>query len=198
MTDTRPEKNSGNDSHGWTPRPDPTRLTTQQLLREITALERLVFTRLDAMDKALALSHESLTRVPTEVDKQIEHLSQLVNEKFAGISQRFIERDSAVTAALNAQREVLSEQSKSASLAIAKSESATAKQIDTQGVLIHTTTKALEGAIVDLKERMTRIESEDRGERTGKTTQSASVGVALSIIGSAIGVAGFLAFLLRP
>jgi len=48
------------------PVPDPTILTTQQLQREVAALKEIIFTRLDANDKAVELLHADVTRVPTD------------------------------------------------------------------------------------------------------------------------------------
>jgi hypothetical protein len=62
------------DSGERTPIPDPTRLTTAQLYREIYNLQDMLTIRLDAMDKAQTIFSENLTRVPTDTDKQITHL----------------------------------------------------------------------------------------------------------------------------
>src|SRR6185503_2831523 len=79
--------------HNWRPIPDPTVLTTQQLQREVAALKEIIFTRLDANDKAVQLLHEDVTRVPTDTDKQIAHLKELHEEKFDSIDQQIKERD---------------------------------------------------------------------------------------------------------
>jgi hypothetical protein len=63
-------------------RTDPTILTTRQLVREIASLKELIFTRLDGMDKAISLFNENITRVPTDTDKQIQHLKELHEVRF--------------------------------------------------------------------------------------------------------------------
>lgn len=154
---------------------DPTFLTTQQLLREYTSLKELVFTRLDAMDKAMELFNANITRVPTDTDKQISHLKELHDEKFEGVEKQFKERDVrteqsaiatkiAVDAALQAQKEAASAQNDSNAAAIAKSEAATTKQIDGIVALIASNNKGLDEKIADIKGRL------DRGE--GKTSIS--------------------------
>ncbi len=60
------------------PIPDPTLLTTQQLTREIAALKEVIFTRIDGMDLAIKLANETITRVPSDADKQIQHLKELL------------------------------------------------------------------------------------------------------------------------
>jgi hypothetical protein len=49
----------------WVPRPDPTLLTTSQLLREVAALEAKINTRFDAMDKAVELLQAFANKSPT-------------------------------------------------------------------------------------------------------------------------------------
>jgi uncharacterized coiled-coil protein SlyX len=51
---------------------------TNQTLREIQASERFLTARLDAMDKALGLARDDLTRVPTELDRRIDGLKELI------------------------------------------------------------------------------------------------------------------------
>lgn len=51
---------------------------TNQLLREIANTERFLIARLDAMDKALGLARDDLTRVPTELDRRIDGLKELI------------------------------------------------------------------------------------------------------------------------
>jgi phage I-like protein len=186
------------------PRPDPTRLTTEQLFREIASLKEVVFTRLDGMDRALTLSNEVVSHIPSETSHSITHLRELVwgridaidkatellptqvsqkidaleavhSEKFLSIGLQFKERDvrteqrttdskTAVDAALQAAKDAVTEQNKSSSLAISKSEAATIKQIDQILILIATQAKAFEDKVTDMKERLTRIEGKGEGK----------------------------------
>jgi hypothetical protein len=75
------------------PIPDPTVLTTQQLLRELTALKELVFTRLDGMDEATRLIQAQQVRVPTEVDRAVQNLRELLESRFVAFELRFEERN---------------------------------------------------------------------------------------------------------
>ncbi len=74
------------------PVPDPTLLTTQQLLRELSGLKEVIFTRLDGMDRAISLFNENITRVPTDVDRQVGTLKELLEkvntEKFSDLGNR--------------------------------------------------------------------------------------------------------------
>jgi hypothetical protein len=48
------------------------------LYHDLDTLKEIIFTRLEAMDKAVNLFQENLTRVPTDVDKQVGTLKELV------------------------------------------------------------------------------------------------------------------------
>lgn len=199
---------------GSRPVPDPTLLTTEQTDRAIAAVREIfnaqlegqqnVFeTRLDGMDEAIKLLQTILDRVPDQMDTKVEHLGEVVREtfqvhleKFAGVEKQFNERDTrseresrdnkvAVDAAFAAQKEAASEQNKSNTLAIDKSERATAETLNKQADLFKSTTDALSSQIstsasalsdniVDLKERMTRVESQVTASATALATALAS------------------------
>ena len=157
----------------WRPVPDPTLLTTQQLLRENLALRELIEARLLGMDKAIALIQANADRSPSIAEVVAEF-----REKFSGIQVQFRERDQrteqaakeskiAVDAAFAAQKEAVGEQNKSATAAITKSETATTKQIDAIGVLIQANTKAVDEKIDDLKTRIQSMESRGQAYSQG-------------------------------
>ena len=157
------------DSKPSRPDPDPTTLTTQQLQREILALRELTDTRFSAMDKAILLIQENADRSPTINEVYVKH-----EQMFDNIKTQFTERDTrteqtsrdskvAVDAALQAAKEAVGAQNESNSLAIAKSETATTKQIDAMGALITATAKASDEKIDDLKTRLSSIEGRSTG-----------------------------------
>src|SRR5678815_4018265 len=164
---------------GSRPIPDPTILTTQQLQREVAALKEVIFTRLDANDKAVQLLHEDVTRVPTDTDKQIAHLKELHEEKFASIVKQFFERDArmdreaasnktSLDAALQAAEKAVNKQNETFALSINKSENATNKQIEQLGTLINASKGEIEGKISDLKDRVTIIEGKSSGQQVAQ------------------------------
>jgi hypothetical protein len=179
------------------PVPDPTILTTEAQLRdvaalramiarEITMLRELIEARLDGMDKAITLQQVATDKFPDAIDSAVEQLQELHDEKFRSIAVQFAERDIrteqtsrdskvAVDAALQAAKEAVGEQNKSSALAISKSETGTAKQIDQQGMLIQTETRATNEKIDDLKERLTALEGRSQGS---SNTWVVIVGVA--------------------
>jgi cation transport regulator ChaB len=199
------------------PNPDPTLLTTQQLLREM-ALQRDVFEsqikaitdasslrievleqRLTGMDKAIDLVNAANRILPSQIDEKISAKYEIQNEKFSSVQQQFKERDTrteqsskdskvAVDAALQAAKEAVGEQNKSSALAIAKSEAATTKQIDQLQSLIAQGTKASDEKIADVKERLTRIEGMDTGKTKQVETSQSSTALIVFIIAGFVGL----------
>ena len=176
------------------PEPDPSQLTTAQLMREAAHIRDTLNLKIDAIEKAIVVAHDDMVRVPTAMDKAVDGLriltwqrfdsvhttflsvAALNEQKFGAIKTQFDERDTrvqqtakaskeALDAALQAAKEAVSEQNKSNSVAIAKSEAATSKQIDQLTGAIHLTAKTTDDKVADLKERLTRIE----GSGAGKT-----------------------------
>lgn len=183
--------------------PDPTVLTTQQLLRELATLREIIETRLDGGDKVVKLLQDSTDKIPFFVGEEIGHLKELHEEKFISIQTQFVERDTraeqmgandksavstafsaakeAVGAALQAAKEAGSEQNKSNTQAISKSEAATMKQLEQIETLIATTNRASDEKIADLKGRLDRGEGTTRGVKETKEDHKSWIAVAVSI-----------------
>ena len=186
---------------------DPTALTTQLVWREIGSLKELVMARMDAMQTAIDVAHADLVRVPTDVQKQVGNLKELHEEKIKGlldvheekfksIQTQFRERDiradqtakdakSAIDAAFAASKE-----------AIAKSETATSKQIELLGNTLSTTSNGLNDKISDVKDRVNRMEGTGAGAAIAVSTRQASGSYTVGIIGAVVGLVGLVAALL--
>jgi hypothetical protein len=176
----------------WTPRPDPTVLTTDaverataQFRREIQQLRELIETRLDCADAALANHLREMEAVRRQIEEKITHLRELAEEKFDSIDRRFDDRDAragdaaragkeALAAALESARQLtelqnrankeLSEaQDKANQAAITKAQGATNEQIKALDQVSGTNRKALEDKIDDARTRLTTMESLTRG-----------------------------------
>lgn len=80
---------SGDNHPVRVPFPDPTERGLQSLYREIAALKELVFTRLEGVEKAIKVFHDDLTRVPTDVDKQVGALHGLIFQRFELSNEKF-------------------------------------------------------------------------------------------------------------
>lgn len=156
---------------GSRPIPDPTILTAQLVVDKIAGLREIIETRLDASDKAITLLQERNDKIPMMVEDRVDHLQELHNEKFKSIDIQFVERDTrtaqiaaqnklAIDAALQAQKEAVGEQNKSNTTAIAKSEAATTKQLDTTAELIQVNAKSFDDKIADIKDRIGTIEKQ--------------------------------------
>lgn len=72
----------------WRPVPDPTVATTAQLLREIDALRAQIDIRLSGMDRAQDLAEAHLNRVPSDTDKLLTGLTDLIEEKFRSVETK--------------------------------------------------------------------------------------------------------------
>ena len=183
---------------GSTPVPDPTVLTTQQLISAIAASREIIETRLDAMDTATRLNKEQMDKFPQAIHDTVAAIERIrdekfatVNEKFHSIETQFKERDTrteqsskdskvAVDAALQAAKEAVGEQNKSNALAIAKSEVAFTKQLDQITLLISTSNKALDEKINDLKGRLDRGEGQKQQAVENKGQSNWLIGAVIS------------------
>jgi hypothetical protein len=176
------------DSHDdVTPRPDPTRLTTQALLREIAALrefletkidgdKRVLETRLAGMDNATRLLEQAQLNRPKEIDDKVYQLREIMDVKFGGVNIQFGERDLAVQAALAAAKE-----------AVGVANVSFTSQIAQQGELFKEAKNNLDRDISDLKKAVTTMQSESIG--------SSSL-ISKLLVGGGVLVAVYVAF--RP
>jgi hypothetical protein len=103
---------------GWQPVPDPTRLTTEQLRRELATLREILETRLDGMDRATELAsmqavvireqiEQTRDRLREETATEVGQLRGLLEARFDGMDRAIrlhaeiidrvpIERDAAI------------------------------------------------------------------------------------------------------
>lgn len=171
---------------------DPSPLTTAALWREIQHLKELFETKIDGIEKAIAVAHQDAVRVPTEIQLQVSNLRELHDEKFASVEARFDERDKrfeqeaenskvAVAAAFNASKE-----------AVAKSEVGFAKQIDGLTEMFRTSVKALESKNDDVKDRLTRLEGRAEGTKETKTEHTDSNKYVIAVVGLILTLLAFV------
>jgi hypothetical protein len=173
---------------GSTPVPDPTLLTTAALTREIAALKELVGTRLDAMDKAMTLFNENITRVPTDVDKQVGHLKSLTWERFETVMSRF----GAIDAQLKDRDSRREAENKQFALAVDKAESAITKQMDQQRQTNDAAKSVLDTKIDAVKDRVTLMEGQGKGVTTQQTSTMNMVSIVGLLVGSLIAAVGLV------
>lgn len=158
------------------PNPDPTVATNEAVERAMKSERDFVLgqvavlvQRMNDRDEATKVLHETVTRVPTDMQLAVGHLRDVMQEKFVSVQTQFAERDEravrestantvAVNAAFAAQKEAAAEQNKSNTLAINKSEDATKEAIGKLAELVKTGMDALADKIDDGKDRSSRIE----------------------------------------
>lgn len=202
---------------GSRPTPDPTLLTTRQLIREVDAIKELyevrfqcvdegvklhlekIDVRFDGMDKAILLVKEIAQKIPSVVDEKIKALEGVQEVKFSSIGNQFDERDkrteqlsladkTAVAAALQAAKEAVGKQQETSDRASTKSELAFTKQLDQIVLMFQADAKSKDDKINDLKEQIVRLMSEKIGAATKLVeTQAASNTSSLGAIGLAVG-----------
>jgi hypothetical protein len=192
------DEQNGNGHRGdIKPIPDPSRLTTEQLYREIAALRDVVETRLTAMDLAVTLAREDYNRQPTAIERAISHLrdqlgarldgmDKIRDLRFAAVVDQFKERDHRVEAALSGTQELAAQHNATSAIAITKSEGNTIKQLDQIMVQIATQDKAHAGLFADIKERLYRIEGKELGktdtEKSHRDNTSLYIALAVAIV----------------
>ena len=137
------------------PIPDPTMLTTEQLMREVGHVLREV------------------GHVKELLETKIEGAANLRMEQLSGISKQFEERDKAVSAALQAQKEATREAAKSFQDLMDKTEKGLTKQID-----------FISAKVDDLKDRTNLTEGRGVGVATTDTVHRQVNFNTSSIIGT--------------
>jgi hypothetical protein len=148
---------------GSRPNPDPTVLGTAAMDKALAAQAALFDSKIaaildeinrikisdDAVDQRLI---KRVDEVPTVIDTAIAHLKILVEEKFKGVDQQFLGRDTALAAALLAQKTSVADQQAANAASAAKQEANFIKQIDAIGLVIANNQKGTEDKIESAKQ----------------------------------------------
>jgi hypothetical protein len=161
------------------PVPDPTVLTTEQLLREVANAVLLLEAKING---ANAVTKEKLESVDTQF-QLIER--QRVEQK--------ADTEKAVQAALSAAKEAVKEQTAASEKSISKSETSTADQLRQMTVTFDTAIKGLTDILSDTKERVGKIESRKEGVVETLRQREVTFG---QILGIAVGSISLLSLLL--
>ncbi len=148
--------------------------------------------RLDSMDEATAVLHESVTRVPTDVQKAVGHMRELLMASVEAIEQRLADNDIRFDRALAAQKELTAQRNDSNTVAIDKSEAAVERSLEKLAVLFRSGMDGIAGQVNDLKGRVTVIEANKEGATETKSSLYALVGVGVSLVLVAITIVGLI------
>lgn len=179
---------------GAVPVPDPTLLTTQALYREIASLRELLEFRMNGMESLEREKFKELSSRMTAMEGLREEKFEKVDQEFRGMEKQFAlvetqrveqkeDTKTAVDAALQAQKEAVSEQTTASERSIAKSEAATTKSIEQLAITFTTAFDGFRRENSDLKDRITSLESEKRGT---ETESQHSYAVTMGLIGFVI------------
>ena len=171
---------------------DPSMLTMQQISQQLKGQREIFEARLNGMDKAIEIAG----RFPTAIDSAMASASVLVNEKFktveerfgtynekiASIGNQFLQRDVAVSAALQAAEKQVVNTNIASAAASTKSEGATQESLRQLRDLFQTTVGGLTVQINDLKSRVDKSEGHSGGVGDGWGWIVGAVGLLASII----------------
>lgn len=160
------------------PTPDPTVLTTQQLLREAANIREWT--------KAL---HDSGRGVTAEQFRSIETQLALIERQ--RVEQK-ADTKNAVDAALAAAKEAVQEQTKASAEAIGKSEALTKTQLEQLAVQFQTGITGIADKFDDMKDRVVRIETAKHTESTGRDQSRLDVGMIVGISAALIAIIGLI------
>lgn len=130
--------------------------------------------RLDDMDKATVVLHETVTKTPTEIQKQIGHLRELTFERFKSVDTQFENVKEATQLALTTQKESL-----------AKAEENTKESQNKLESLLGTKTESLANSLTEVKTQVERLANLKLGgeQNLGKIYAAiAAVGAVLAIL----------------
>lgn len=152
---------------------------TDNLRKLFEADLRVIGVRIDCIEKSTTSFEDRITRVPTEVDKQVGHLRELLMSEIDNMKQMVLgihgridrqlkeieersetyarNRRESVTATFASQRELNDAHDRASAEAITKAEIATKDQIKALSDIRESTTKALEQKIEDSNKRFETI-----------------------------------------
>ena len=69
------------------PRPDPTRLTTEQLNKEISSLKELMYLRMDLTDQKVSTNAIAVEALPKEMATMVDHLRGYIETRLVGMDK---------------------------------------------------------------------------------------------------------------
>ena len=152
--------------------PDPTQRTIETLQREIGSV----------LEKAMA-ALDGVESISNERFRSIERQMALVEQQ--RVEQKKDTKD-AVDAALTAQKEAVKEQTTASERAIAKSEMATAKQLDQLTATFTVSISGVTDLLNDTKDRVSKLEAGKAGHQAANAQMIALAAICATLFGGAI------------
>lgn len=150
------------------PPSDPSELTTQQILREVSILREL-------MESTANGANAVVEQKFAAVDRQFELVERM------RVEQKKDTKD-AVDAALTAQKEAVKEQTTAFGLATAKSEAAMTEQLKQLNATFTAAIKGVTDLLNDTKDRISKVEAMRLGGEGAVNNRRLEAGQVLSIL----------------
>lgn len=160
------------------PRPDPSRLTTEQLLREISNLKEKFSDELRHLQEIHNLGLESVAR-------RLEAIATRTLEQKTDTKE-------ALYQALQAAKDAVTLQTESFAMATAKSETGTNKQIEALALAVQRLGEQFDEKIADIKSRLDKLEATKAAEASSAVDHRASTSSNMSQVMAIAAVASIL------
>lgn len=145
---------------------DPTKLTTEQLHREISAAMELLEAKIDRLEEVRDVKFDGVDREFANIEKH--RVEQKVDTK------------AAVDAALAAAKEAIKEQTAAQEKSIIKSETSASEQSKLQYATFTESLKGIDTTVKDLKDRVVKIESQKQGATETRDSQRSDYGMLIA------------------
>lgn len=178
------------DERGFVPVPDPTKLTTEALLRETLALRELLLSKMETADTKMTGHFLIDAQRFAKIDEQFHTIdAQRVEQKK--------DTQDALTAALTEQKEAVRKQDEANQKAISKAEQATKETLAGLQDLFRTTSDAQGEKINDVKTRVSQVESVKHGAAETKVGLLGNANLVLAAASVIVAVIVAIAILSR-
>jgi hypothetical protein len=170
------------EGRGSTPKPDPTVLTTEALLREISALRTLIDQRISATESLfetkILLGREGGAGLKELLTSKIDDLEKMLGERYATQTK-------ALDAAFVAQQTAVATQFEASEKAIEKANAATEKRFDSMSELLSQQSLSLDRRITEIKtivdKGFTGVETRQVGIGEKREDSRANVAIMISV-----------------
>ena len=188
------------------PNPDPSSATQSsitdvkdQLRREAESMLALINARLTGIETAATKFEANLQRVPTDTQKEVGNLKELIGANLQALRDQFDQSDKrytlvssdskqAVADALAAQQKSTSDAFDAQQKLVDKQDIFTKNAIDALGVLLSQTASSQGQQLNDLKDRVGRTETAVQGSITASAAKNTTAGQITAYIVAAVAV----------
>jgi hypothetical protein len=129
----------------------------EALSERLAGMVAVLEERLAGIDKATEVLNQTVNRVPTETQVAIGAVRELYDEKFNSVDKQFRANQTALDAALQAQKEAAGARDESNQKAIDKSEQSTSETITKEAEARAIESRALRDKLDDVTRRLDKL-----------------------------------------